>query len=249
MDLREQQVAPGARHPWEVVRLEFFTRLLTSPATGASLDSLLDVGAGDGWLSQSLLRGLPSSSRVTCWDIHYQPEHRSRLPDDPRMVYTTARPTGRSSTVLLLDVLEHVDDDRQLLRTVVDENLAADGRCLLSVPAWPRLYGPHDLRLGHRRRYSPPEARRLVHDSGLDVIRCGGLFYSLLPLRAAELVAHRVSGASDRASAGIATWHHGALVTAAVSSGLRADAALSWLLSRLPLAAAGLSWWAVCKRR
>lgn len=51
-----------------------------------------------------------------------------------------------------LDVIEHLDDDRaglrELRRVVVD-----GGFLVVSVPAYPRLWGPHDVANDHRRRY------------------------------------------------------------------------------------------------
>ncbi|MDX6587841.1 MAG: hypothetical protein QOI31_2314 [Solirubrobacterales bacterium] len=51
-----------------------------------------------------------------------------------------------------LDVIEHLDDDREglaELRRVVKPG----GFLLITVPAYPRLWGPHDIVNEHRRRY------------------------------------------------------------------------------------------------
>lgn len=75
---------------------------------------------------------------------------------------------GGYDTVLCLDVLNHVQDDRQTL-TEIAEVLADGGRLILAVPAFPRLLGPRDRTLGHLRRYTRAQLRRLLSEQGLVV--------------------------------------------------------------------------------
>lgn len=62
--------------------------------------------------------------------------------------------------VLLADVLEHVPDDREFLRDLLDL-LRPGGMVVLTVPAHPFLWSHHDLVLGHLRRYTAPTFRAL----------------------------------------------------------------------------------------
>ena len=55
--------------------------------------------------------------------------------------------------VLLLDVLEHIDDDDAALRGLHNV-LRPDGVLLITVPACQFLWGRHDVVNEHRRRYS-----------------------------------------------------------------------------------------------
>lgn len=83
----------------------------------------------------------------------------SRIPAGP----------GKFGIVLLLDVLEHVDDEAALLlelKRVIKE----DGHILLSVPAFMALWSRHDEQAGHRKRYRAVELRRLCSDAGLEVL-------------------------------------------------------------------------------
>ena len=54
--------------------------------------------------------------------------------------------------MLLMDVLEHVEDDFLLLSRLL-EQLPEGGHLLLTVPADPRLWSEHDESFGHFRRY------------------------------------------------------------------------------------------------
>jgi len=59
----------------------------------------------------------------------------------------------RPDTVVCLNVLEHIQDDRLALQHM-NAVLPVGGKALLIVPAFESLYGPIDHNLGHYRRYS-----------------------------------------------------------------------------------------------
>jgi SAM-dependent methyltransferase len=68
--------------------------------------------------------------------------------------------------VMLLDVLEHLPDPILALQFAA-ESLTDDGKIILTVPAWPSLYGDWDKRLGHYRRYSATVLRQHIQAAGL----------------------------------------------------------------------------------
>jgi SAM-dependent methyltransferase len=246
VDLVESTRWPEQRHPWETARAGFFARVLARDV-GPAPGELLDVGAGDAWLAAELARRFPSVSRITCWDRAYaRGVPAAAAAHRPRLAFTSDRPAARFPLVLLLDVLEHVEDDRAFLAEIAAENLAAGGHVLVSVPAWPRLYSEHDRRLGHHRRYTPASARALLASAGLRIARSGGLFHSLLLARAASL-AGGGSGA-DTGASDVAAWTAPRVVTSVVAGALACDASLSLLTSRLGVAIPGLSFWALCRR-
>ena len=116
-------------------------------------------------------------------------------------------------------MLEHVDDDRQLLGTLVRENLTAGGHALISVPAWPLLFSSHDVRLRHERRYTPAAARMLIRGAGLEIIRSAGLFHSSDLPRAVQVAREHLTGRSEP-PADVGQWHASAVVTALVRGSL-----------------------------
>jgi SAM-dependent methyltransferase len=71
-------------------------------------------------------------------------------------------------TAVMLNVLEHIEDDARALASI-HRLLAPDGRLVLLVPAEHYLYGTLDRALGHFRRYEPAELRTLLLDSGYDI--------------------------------------------------------------------------------
>jgi SAM-dependent methyltransferase len=71
-------------------------------------------------------------------------------------------------TILLIDVLEHVDDDRAMLGRV-HSLLRPGGSLLLFVPALPWLYGSLDALVQHKRRYTREGLRTVVASANLEV--------------------------------------------------------------------------------
>lgn len=75
-----------------------------------------------------------------------------------------------ADTVLCVNVLEHVADDRAALEAMHDA-LTPGGVLALLVPALPALYGTIDLLVGHQRRYRKQELRGKLEQAGFTGIR------------------------------------------------------------------------------
>jgi SAM-dependent methyltransferase len=86
---------------------------------------------------------------------------------------------GQFDVVLMLDVLEHIDDDAQAVRRVT-QLMSPDGLLIISVPAYMALWSEHDELNAHFRRYRVSEVRRLLSGEGLDVTQSGYLFAGLV---------------------------------------------------------------------
>jgi SAM-dependent methyltransferase len=69
---------------------------------------------------------------------------------------------------VMLDVLEHVDDDVGALKAVAAK-LAPNARFLLTVPAVPSLWSPHDEEHHHKRRYTKANLTEVIEKAGLQV--------------------------------------------------------------------------------
>ncbi len=251
MDLRELAREPFCRHPWEVARLRFFAAIVRSYAMARGAPRVLDVGAGDGWFARQLAAHI--GAEIVCWDTGYDDETCAalRAVSDARVTYRSDRPAHEPfDAVLLLDVLEHVADDAVLLQTLVAENLAPGGAVLLSVPAWPPLYGPHDAALKHHRRYWPGELARLASRCGLRVEIAGGLFHALLVPRVLERLRERwiEPPANGAVAPAELRWNHATWLRRLVDGVLRVDNGLSRLAAVAGVRLPGLSAWALCRR-
>jgi SAM-dependent methyltransferase len=251
MDLVERRAGLSLRHPWEQARASFFAAAVERISRSAPMDTILDVGAGDGYVAERLVARVPHL-RVTCCDAGYDPatltELSSRLPS---LAFSRELPVGQFSAITLLDVLEHVEDDDAFLSTLVRDHLAPGGHLFFAVPAWPRLFTSHDTKLRHFRRYTPAQARAALTRAGLELLEHGGLFHSLLPVRVLEklLETLRPRAESDTVLHGdVGAWRGGPLLTRALTGVLGADGRVSAMFGRAGLSLPGLSTWAVCRK-
>lgn len=247
MDLVERDTETGPRHPWEVARAGFFLSLLERYGALGDRSQWLDVGAGDGWLGGELRSRLPDGSRVVCWDINYTDDDLGAPGPGPGVKLTERRPGQVFDAALLLDVIEHVEADRDFLREVV-ELVKLGGWVLVSVPAHPWLFSAHDTALLHHRRYAPRRCAGLLAEAGVEIVVEGGLFHALMAVRAMQVARERVVPVAPGAT-GVGHWRHGRAVTAAITSVLAAEARVSMALARRGWGPLGLSYWALGRRR
>ena len=77
-------------------------------------------------------------------------------------------------TIVLQNVVEHVQEDTELLQRVA-EALAPGGRAIILAPQGPGLFGSLDRLLGHARRYAQPELAALGEAAGLTPQRIVGV--------------------------------------------------------------------------
>lgn len=107
--------------------------------------------------------------------------------------------------IVMLDVLEHIDDDLGALRAI-GQKLKPGGRLLLTVPALPSLWSAHDLEHHHKRRYTDQTLRAVVMDSGLELEKISYFNTLLLPLIAAVRGIKSLAGNSTPDTGLPATW-------------------------------------------
>lgn len=89
--------------------------------------------------------------------------------------------------VAALDVLEHIDDDAAALEALISLT-KLNGYLVLTVPTHPFLWGTHDRRLHHKRRYHVADFWDLCRRGSVDIVYFGP-FNTLL---AAPAIAIRV---------------------------------------------------------
>ena len=258
MDLREldgsADGAKAVRHPWEVARFRFFHEILSQAGLGMGAlhkdCKILDIGSGDAWFAGQLARE-ESLTNVTCWDLNYDEQSAERLGVDTKTIrLTNDRPDGKFDLVMMLDVLEHIEDDVTFLQQTVETNLRPGGRLLISVPAWQQLYSSHDHWLHHFRRYLPAEFHQTLDACQLRPIEKGGLFHSLLLPRSLAVARERLTSKLNpmQEHAPKVEWLAGPLTTKLVTTALQADNWISHLAAGAGVSLPGLSVWALCEQ-
>jgi SAM-dependent methyltransferase len=258
VDLLERPSRTFLRHPWETARFAFFSAILSESLSHRRNATILDAGSGDGWFATQLIVSARHRSasaggwRVLCWDPSYEASDIERLACSAslgqRIDFTRTLPDGRFPCILLLDVLEHVEDDLEFLTDLARTHLDRDGNVLLSVPCWRILYGQHDRQLGHHRRYDPQTCRHLIRQAGLRIERSGGLFFGPLLVRSMQRALEPLRSVNAASGPPPLSWEHGPTSGTLVRAALRWEIAAARWLERVGLHAPGLSWWALCSR-
>ena len=163
-------------------------RALLQMLNGVRGDSVLDVGAGSGIFARQLLdAGI--CQRAVCVDTRY-PNERVEQYNDGEIRFTRKAGRVKADIVLMMDVLEHVDDDVGLLKDYA-KNLRPEDRLVITVPAFQFLWSGHDEFLEHRRRYTRRQLESAVRAANLEPMNSGYFFGLLFPIAAAQRLIDR----------------------------------------------------------
>jgi 2-polyprenyl-3-methyl-5-hydroxy-6-metoxy-1,4-benzoquinol methylase len=186
MDLKEEAIlgADIGRHWYYRSKAAALRRMVGS--LGAR--RILDVGAGSGFFSRHLLADAGAQSAL-CVDIGYASDRDDNEGGKPVLYRHDTGPTD-CDLVLMMDVLEHVDDDRGLVHHYAAK-VPAGAHFLATVPAFRFLWSGHDVFLEHKRRYRLSEIELTMRDAGLQVVRGAYYFGFVFPLAAAVRLATR----------------------------------------------------------
>jgi SAM-dependent methyltransferase len=239
MDLREATVDNGHRHPWELARRDSVLRLL---AGTARWNDVADVGAGDRFVAAALRAA--AAGRVYAIDVHYEETGLADGIQTGRAVDDL--PDAGLDLVVMMDVLEHVDDEGPLLDHV-RRKLRPGGMLLVTVPAFQRLFSAHDSFLRHFRRYHMRQLRDVLERHGFRVEETFYFYASLFLVRSLQVAVARLAGAPPQS--GVAAWRFGMRhpVTIAARALLDWDYRMCRRLTRLGVTVPGLSLCAVCR--
>src|SRR5262249_21951962 len=126
---------------------------------------VLEVGGGLGSMTSALLE-CPIASLTVCEpDPQQAAALEARFAGRARIVAgqlsDVPSTCGPFDTIVYIDVLEHVDDDRAEVSRALGR-LTPDGSLLIGGPAYAWLYSPFDAAIGHRRRYGKRDIESLL---------------------------------------------------------------------------------------
>lgn len=262
MDLTEAQLTDykiTGRHPWELARIEVVTQLLKEhiPTITTRKTTILDVGCGDTYLIEQLSRKLPLARFVavdTAFTEQMLADYTARFTEAniPITVYQSldsaaASLSAPADVVLLLDVIEHIDEDVPFLRYLQSSScINAATFFYITVPAFQSLFCSHDVFLKHYRRYTNDSLKQTVTQAGLRVVEKGYFFSSLLLPRFVQVVLEKIT--KPDSAKGIGAWKENPAKDNLIKSVLLMDFKITYCIKLFGVTIPGLSNFIVCKK-
>jgi SAM-dependent methyltransferase len=155
---------------------------------------VLEIGAGIGTFSSFLLNKAPDSELTLLEPAaNLYPTLEGRYEGNARVAVIQGNLEEHATSlsadsVVLVNVLEHVEDDKDYLQMIY-RILNPRGNLLLLVPAVPHLYGSLDEAFGHLRRYTKKDLCRKLQGVGFRLER---LRYVNLPGVASWFIAAKL---------------------------------------------------------
>jgi SAM-dependent methyltransferase len=179
--IRDVYLDPGARILDTLSHTPRFNQWMADTIQPFVGSRVLELGAGIGSLTRQLAR---QRRRYVATDV--ESEHLARLrtqfqsrPNFEVQHCDLTNPEDfipfavQMDTVICLNVVEHVKDDRLALANIAS-TLVEGGRAIILVPEGQAVYGSLDEVLGHHRRYSQDELREKMEQAGMRVERMIG---------------------------------------------------------------------------
>ena len=135
---------------------------------------VLEIGAGTGDLTALFSTGRTRyvATDVSDWCLDAL---RPRFPEESGIEVRALDLGGyepgdeRFDSVVMVNVLEHIEDDGAALRTL-HETIRPGGRVVLYVPAHMQLYSEFDRSIGHYRRYTKRGLGELLERTGFRTV-------------------------------------------------------------------------------
>lgn len=260
MDICEAPAFENAqidRHPWELARIKVVKDILSPICFGKPNVNILDMGCGDVFVVQKLLESFPSAS-FQCVDIAFTEEIKellkTRVNGLPISLYSSLEElklTGnvkKIDVILLLDVMEHIEDDIAFMQYLADSGMIdQDTRILITVPAYQFLFSNHDIYLKHYRRYNLSLLHENQKKAGFRVDRSGCFFFMLLFPRIIQKFTQRNSNIKNEK--GIGRYKSMGFIDKLLIEILYFDYLIGKLFRRFGINLPGLSCFAICQKQ
>lgn len=193
-ELYREMYDQEVHHWWFRAKRRIILNLIRSYMEDIPHPRFLDVGCGTGAMLKEL-EGLGETVGIDASDealAFAATRTRARLIKGrvPKDLYNLDE---EFDFVLMLDLLEHLDDDLGALEAA-SSVLCKNGIVLITVPAFQWLFAPRDLYHHHRRRYHKSELDSLLVKASFNVEYLSYYNFFLFPLAAAQRLISRFFG-------------------------------------------------------
>jgi SAM-dependent methyltransferase len=186
-----------SRHWWFVARRRILGDLIAREVPLPGDARILEIGCGTGHNFRMLGRfGTIDALEIDEGARALASSRLGREIGTAPLPELTGVPDGHYHLIALLDVLEHIEEDRASLSSI-KRKLAPGGRILLTVPANEWMWSAHDAAHHHHRRYSKSGLKKVIESAGLKVHTLSYFNTLLFPLAAAARIAGKIMGKKE----------------------------------------------------
>jgi len=195
----------------------------------------IDIGSGDQYFVKKMAKLRPEAIYYSV-DTGYSNSDCGRK-DNIITTNKIKKTTEKADLMVLMDVLEHVQDDNKMLAESLCH--AQDGaNVIITVPAIQRLFSEHDAQLKHFRRYSRRQLKQLCEENNVKIESLHYFYFSLFVVRSLEKLFRRKSK-----KIGLSGWSHpqSSMTTRTITAIMNADFAVCSVLSYFRIHPPGLS--------
>lgn len=139
---------------------------------------VIEYGAGAGTVSKLLSPFAdrltlvePSNNLSELLQAQFGENSRTEVATETLEQHTTRMKSGSADTIVLVNVLEHIEDDETAVSELL-RLLKPGGHLLIFVPALQPLMSKLDQALGHYRRYHKADLARKLARPGGELVSC-----------------------------------------------------------------------------
>jgi SAM-dependent methyltransferase len=185
------------QHWWYRARRDILSDLIARRIAPPAAARILEIGCGTG----HNLGMLGQFGRVDAIEVDgaardIAGKRLGRAVMNAPLPALTGVEDGAYDLIAILDVLEHVEEDRAALEGMA-RKLKPGGRILITVPAHPWMWSAHDVVNHHKRRYTRRTLKAVIGEAGLKLEMLSWFNSLLFPLAAGARVAGRLTGKED----------------------------------------------------
>ena len=193
----EQMAKLDGSHWWFTARRRILDGLIERVVRPPRHARILELGAGTGHNLAMLSRfGSVEASELDPVARELASERLGREVKEAALPDLSMFPAASYDLIALLDVLEHVTDDKGSLAAILGR-LKPGGALLLTVPANPWMWSAHDVAHHHHRRYRKGEIEKLARGAGYEIELLSPFNSLLFPPIAAVRVLGKLTGKDD----------------------------------------------------
>lgn len=193
----EQMAKLDGSHWWFTARRRILDGLIERVVRPPKNARILELGAGTGHNLAMLSRfGSVEASELDPVARELASERLGREVKEAALPDLSMFPADSYDLIALLDVLEHVPDDKGSLASIMTR-LKPGAALLLTVPANPWMWSAHDVAHHHHRRYRKGEIERLAREAGYEIELLSPFNSLLFPPIAAVRVLGKLTGKDD----------------------------------------------------